>query len=741
MSTPTLVVVAGFSEITSGGFSTFYLSIVDEGITTGPSDTPANTQYRPRILNPEQFYIERNPVVWVWGDTTIQPAGFGTLQLDNYDGMFNALLTGDVRDSIIVLKSVPANAAALLTGSVINSAPTLATFLIDSVSSDNEDIVTVNIKDVLARLDKVLPVAINPPFVASSAANQMIPLTFGSVRNRVPLLVDQANRYFQLHDANIPNVTKATDQAALLDPHANPPQYVPALSGSGLQLQTMPVGKLTVDCASYGVQSSIPGTSDVLAAIGLFNGTWSVGPPTVPPGWTYSDPATYNAGSITKGQVNIFGSGSTAVNLVSGSQWMPGNNGVYLKTNLNVIKMGRAYRLRFSLCTVLGTKSSDLVFEAGVLVCTKLNSSNASDYIAGYMHPLGTAQAYKAQDFIYEFTAPTDADRPLIFMLTIASGAPYAAASMYAQATLYNVTLEELGQYNALPQQGIPFDQYLTEILVNRAGESPSIFNATEAAAVTNREYTYGALQQNTLIPWGVAFDQPPNILNECIRPALDMRCFTTFTDNTGTLRFRRLVDPSKPEGRTVKADFNATNVQRPISLTSDDARNLTTIMGATHNCYVYSASDFNTDQNVVTQDLKIKYMRNSQYWCYAGLTPAGHYASASSAPVFDTLFDDSRDAQVEIDRVVSIYRPQFYSDNTSTSGKRTIVQFTAFYDDPTAVGVTITAAVTDLQFGDIVQFSYPLPIGGQWFNNAYGCIVGWRIYPFSQQIALRILV
>jgi len=754
----TPIVIAGFSEVISGGQSTFYLSIIDEGITSSAADTPANAQFRPRILVPEQFYIDRQPKVWPDGDTTVQPAGYGQLQLDNYDGYFNALLTGDVRDSIIVLKSVPAG--SLLTGTAILSAPTLGTFLIDSVDSSNEDILNVTVKDVLARLDKVLPSLYNPPFVDQSAANQMVPLTFGSVRNRVPQLIDQPNRIFLMHDSVISNVTKVADMAAVLDPNSSPPQYNAAVSNSGIQLNVMPVGKLTVDCSSYGTQTPVTGVADVLGGNGKFNGTWA-GSPLVPPGWafTFNDPsASGKVGTITKGAANYGGSGATVMGLTSQLLCQVGSNdGACLATTTAVLKAGMTYRLYFTLNGVTGPVTQDQWQSGGIVVTTALLSTmtgnpKTGDIIAGSGYPLQplhySGNYMSPHNYVFEFTVPVGADRKLYIMLTTYAQTAGQPTGTW-QALIYNIILEQLGQFTTFPQQGIPFANYLNEILVVRGNEQASLFNATEAANVTLRDLpiTIGGVPYaaGTVLPWGISFDSPPNILNDCIRPALDMRCFTVFTDNTGTLRFRRLVDPSDPKPfgvtRTIKADFDKTNVKRPIVVSVDQAQNLTTLIGSRRNPSPFSASDFITDQVLVPQSLKMMYMRTSQYWRTAAYFPAGQYVNAVSAPVFDSLFDNPEDAQVEIDRIIGIFRPQIYSDGTSTTGKRTFVEFTAFYDDPASVGVTTFAAVTDLQYGDIIKFTYPTPIGGVWFNGAYGVIVGWRIYPFANQITLKVMI
>ena len=121
MSISTQVKSLGWYEITSEGISTVYVCITDKGMVSGPSDTPANKQYAPRVLNPETLSIKRAPSVWMDGDSAIGSAAFGQLDLDNYDGAYNFLIENDVRDFVVIVKIVPS--AILLTGTAIASAP------------------------------------------------------------------------------------------------------------------------------------------------------------------------------------------------------------------------------------------------------------------------------------------------------------------------------------------------------------------------------------------------------------------------------------------------------------------------------------------------------------------------------------------------------------------------------------------------------------------------------------------
>jgi hypothetical protein len=733
--------MVGWYETNSEGISSIYLAITDEGMTTGPSDTPANTQYRPRVIGADLFSIKRYPIVWPYAQTNNQGAAFGQLQIDNYDGAFDFLLSADLRDTAVEIR-LPA-AAALLTGTTMASAPLIATGILDAVVSDSEDIITVTFKDTIARLDKPLPCRFNPPFVEANAANAMVPISFGAFRNVAPLLIDSPNRLYQIHDAHVANISLVSDKAAPLDPNASPPQYTPALSNCGIQLATLPVGKLTCEGSSVGLQAAIPGVNDILAGAGAFPDVWS-GTNGAPTGFAFSNNAGSAISEIANPPYTYLGT-ANGCTMLSAIVFNPGGGtyGDQLSTATAILQPGVTYRLTF---TFSANASCPPYFagglQGGLMVATAL-SANAADYITGINSPL-TTPSFTSQNYALEFTVPAGAARKLYFLAVPSAGNASNTAQGTVSITLAKVKIEQLGQFVSQPLSAISMTDYFTEILVNRAGESASVFSSTDTDALAIRDVavtdttvtpniTYAA---GTLIPFACHFDTPPNIL-DALRLALDSFCACIFTDNTGTLRAKRLTDPSNPVGRTIKCAFTTANVQRPITVRGDGASTLTTLIGARRNWSQFSDSDFVTDQAIVSQDRKARYMRPSQYQVTSSQTPAGQYSFAIGAPIFDSVIDIPNDAQVEIDRVVGIWSPNIYSDGTSVTGKRRIVTFTAFWDDPASIGIGTTCAVTAIGFGDIVSLDYP----SHGFNATPAAVLGWDLFPFAQKITLQVLV
>lgn len=714
------IYTAGWYEILTEGLSTIYLSITDEGIVTASTDDPPSKVYKARLLNPEQFSIKRAPLVWPLGDTSVQLAAFGQLQLDNYDGFFDYLVGADLKDTEVIIKLPRAQAFGSETA--IQDAFLICTAIIDDVKADNEDVITITLKDTLARLDRPLPVRYNPPFVDSGAANRMIPISLGAIRNTAPLLIDQTQRLYQLHDSNIANVAAVRDKAAALDPHASPPQYAPALNGSGIQLDTLPAGKLTVDMSSTGTQAVIPGIEDVLGGDGDF-ATWS-GSPSAPNNWTWSD----NPGStiIQKGTPTY--PADYCAYLLSAITWYPpdGKYGDQLQTDTNVLEAGKSYRVTFKVYLTIG--SAPYYFDGllgGIMVRSALDNFPESA-----ISPHGqtiTVPILGDSSYVYEFTVPAGADRPLIFLAIASQGGPNIGTPVgTGGGVIYDIKLELLGEYLELPLTGMSLEDYYTEILVKRAGEPSTIFNVADLTDI-------GLRDDGTVIPFGVHADDQPNIL-DMLRAPSDSFCITNHTDATGTIRTRQFGDPKLG---TPICDFSPVNVDRPISFRSEPASNLTTLIGARRNQSVFSDADFVSDQLIVPQDIKTRYMRTSQFQRTSGVTPSGEYSFAIGAPIFDSLLDDASDAQNEIDRVVQIFGPQIYDDGTISSGKRKRVNFTARFDDPEAIGDTIQCVVTDIMFASVVLLTYAAGNGNFRFENTPVAVMEWTLFPFGKKLQI----
>jgi hypothetical protein len=343
-------------------------------------------------------------------------------------------------------------------------------------------------------------------------------------------------------------------------------------------------------------------------------------------------------------------------------------------------------------------------------------SNNPADAISPHGIPLSVRFAGD-QSYVFEFRCPPGADCPLYIIICTSRVGLTAVGDTFG--LIYDVRLEELGEYLELPLRGIGLDAFFFEWLVNRAGEEDTVYSSSDLQAIDTAagyEFGYHVTEQ-------------PNILDG-LRTACDSFCATLFTDHEGTIRVKRLIDPKDSDPIAV---FDSTNIQRPISVDPDPASNLTTLIGTNRNYAPLTDSDFVTDFDTVTADIRTRFKRVSQYQRTSSNVPAGQYAFAIGAPVFDSLLNDPDDGQTEIDRVVGIFSPRVYDDGTVSTGKRRRVTFTAYFDDLSKLGSSTQCDVRDILYGSIVTLNYP----EQGFDNTAVEVIGWEIFPFDQRIII----
>jgi hypothetical protein len=706
------------------GIPTIYFAIVDEAIITSPTDSPANTRFQPRIRNAEQFSIKRRPMFWPWGDSDIDFAAVGELQIDNYDGAFDFLLSADLKDATVVFQLPPAG--MLAASNTVANAPIVATCVLDDAYADEEDLITVTFKDTLARLDRPLLVRFNPPYADSSAANRMVPMTFGACCNVAPQLLDEENRLYRLHDTTIGNIAVVRDMGQPLDVNADPPQVVPALNRSGFQLQTLPAGKLLVDCSSVGQQVATPGTPDVLNQVGLLRSTTNPGPDgpgvttwggiatpstTPPSGWSYTSTfrATFSRLTYANGYAQDW-----AMSIQTQDRYnTTGEKGGSAFVTTPFLQPGQHYRIRFIVDNVYRPNGINI---GGFMVRTDLSFGDMGAVSGSAFGPYLGAPPFGGQNYIFDYACPADGVVRTLYVIMVGGGASLPAF----QGTWHGLSVELLGQFIELPLEGITFADYFYEVLRNRAYEPTTTWNANDLLAIDSATgYTFG-----------IHFDEPPNVLRDMLIPPMRTVCATLFTDALGVVRARRLIDPKLADP---VAAFDMTNTDRPISISTDRAQYLTTLFGARRNWSVSGPSDFVSDYDDVPADVRVRYSRTSQYELTSSNTPAAEYAHAIGAPIFDTLLHDPDDAQTEVDRVVAIYSPTVYSDGTISSGKRRFVEFTIRFDEIESAGVGTPVAAQDILIGDVISLTYP----DHGFDSTPVFVAGTELFPFAQKLTI----
>lgn len=620
------------------GLSTFYLSVIGEGFMSLPTDSPANTPFGPYILNSKQWSILREPYVW-WHrtDDRTNPAAVTTLRLDNSRGTFNALLRADAKDSTIVIQQVEPDAGGV--GSLA-TATTVFTGILERAAAVADKAIDIVLRDTLSRFDVPLRMRKIPPFYDPSSAGRVVPLGLGAQRNVRPLLLSEPDRLYLLGDCPANNVASFSDQGAPLDPLALPPQYTPALNGAGVQLATLPIGRPSVDYSTLGTQGQLPpGETDALSGIGQF-AVWPgpTGNTTTPPDhFTW----TNNAGSLMVKTVSPpFAPGKNVLRIISSRPWYPFPFGsppasVYgdvLATDNAPLLGGRAYRLMFKMSNVFSAEpGSATALRGGLMIRTALSNSPA-DAVSPHGVAISTAIDYR-QDYIIDFRVPAGANRNLYF-LAVASGGSTAGSHVgTGGAEIFDVRLQLLGQYeDAPPLEGIKLGDAFREILVNRMGEDPSVYSASDALAL---DAGYG-------VPIGIRYEDTPNVLDAMTLIA-DQSNAAIFTDEFGQIRIRALDDGGIPVAKFMRANVDLdTALDYP-----DPAKGLTTQWACRPSCTPFGDGDYVTDTTVVTPSTREQYSGTSQFRIDGTVQLAQEHAAAYGAGRRHTRIDDKRLAQI----------------------------------------------------------------------------------------------
>jgi hypothetical protein len=709
-------ITVGFSQgwyQQSAGIPSVYLAILDQGFLSATTDTPASTPFLARIKNAADFAIDRQHSTWVEGTTPndgaqSEYAAYGQLDIDDPDGEFDFLLSSDIKDAVVAFQLPFAAASGTLAG-----APTVATAIIDDVQRPDSRTKRLILKDTLALFDQPMPVRRVPTFMDAGAARRSWPMLFGACRNVDGLVIDSVNRLIALHDGQITNIADVRDNGAPLSRRATPPQFVPAMNGQGIQLAADGWGKILIDCSSEGAQGAIPGVTDALGGLGEF-GTW---PSTYPSGWSWSN----NAGSqvLKRGTAQGYSQDFIA-SLGSTRPWSPNNSrfGDYLSlTSSTPLKSGRAYRITFQIHDTFGAEP---FFAGGMPAGLMLRSAISNleeDAISPHGWPL-TVPMIGDRSFGFTHRVPVGADRNIYLVAVSAAGSSGTNGMGLGGGLIYNVRAEELGEFVELPMRGITMKDYYQEILHDRAGLSGTWEPADLEALDTAAGYLFG-----------VYFSDVPTIA-QAIRAPLPSFGATLCTDAAGKARVPRLV---APEDVTIVAAFNLSCVDRDsIHKRAFKAPALTNQIGAARNWVIPSESELVSDTDVLPREVKERYQRLSQYIRTSSIRPAQEYAHAFGNAPLDSLIDDPDQAQLEIDRINSMFAYQII-DGVEITGRRQLVDFDVYFNDAHLMGVGTQIEPYNLLWGDGVTLDSPEDD----FNTTPMVVVGYKYFPWAQKMTI----
>jgi hypothetical protein len=258
--------------------TTTVLRYSSQPYTTKPSDTPANSYYEERIVNPAS--ISRS--LYSNGTTSgASRVNYGTVELTNVDGGLDYIFpySFDGRSLVIKIGNAGDNYSAFTT--ILNGTMEQVEFTFSKV--------TILVRDKLAIVDMPLQTTLyagnnslpNGVEGVDDIAKTPKPLLYGQVFNIAPIMVNSSKLTYQINDSAIASVSNVYDKGVALTFHSdeptvaameahNPPsgKYSTCLALGYIRVGSVPSGLLTCD-ATQGATSANRTTAQVLKAMAL----------------------------------------------------------------------------------------------------------------------------------------------------------------------------------------------------------------------------------------------------------------------------------------------------------------------------------------------------------------------------------------------------------------------------------------------------------------------------------------
>lgn len=258
--------------------TTATLRYCSQRYTTKPADTPANTFYDDRIINPATI----SRALYSNGTTSgASRVNYGAVELSNVDGGLDYILLYSFDGRSLVIKIGNDGDAYSAFTTILSGTMEQVEFTFSKV--------TILVRDKLAIVDRPLQTTLyagnntlpNGVEGVADIAKSPKPLLYGQVFNIAPIMVNSSLLIYQINDGAIQAVGAVYDRGVGLTFHAdepnvadleahNPPsgKYTTCLALGYIRVGTVPSGLLTCD-ATQGATSASRTVAQVLKAMSL----------------------------------------------------------------------------------------------------------------------------------------------------------------------------------------------------------------------------------------------------------------------------------------------------------------------------------------------------------------------------------------------------------------------------------------------------------------------------------------
>lgn len=214
--------------------STVTLYYSGEGFVTSPTDSPANTLFLPRLIEPISFTRSMFSQGKIGGFSV---PGFGNLVLANGDGELDELADYAWDSRSVEVRVGEAGADFQYYFTIFKGES-------KSVEFDDENVLVV-LRDQQDDFTIDFPPNIySGSGVSANIVGQPKPLCFGEVYNISPVLIDSTNRIYQIHDGVINSVDAVYEGGVQLTLTTD---YTVDLNAGTITLTADPDGPITAD--------------------------------------------------------------------------------------------------------------------------------------------------------------------------------------------------------------------------------------------------------------------------------------------------------------------------------------------------------------------------------------------------------------------------------------------------------------------------------------------------------------
>ena len=252
--------------------------------TTKPSDTPTNTYYDDRIVNPASI----SRTLYSNGTTSgASRVNYGAVELSNVDGGLDYILPYSFDGRSLVIKIGNEGDAYSAFTTILNGTMEQVEFTFSKVTilaRDKLAIVDMPLQTTLYAGNNTLPNGVEG---VADIAKSPKPLLYGQVFNIAPIMVNSSKLTYQINDGAIASVSAVYDKGIGLTFHSdetdvanleahNPPsgKYSTCLALGYIRVGSLPAGLLTCD-ATQGASAANRTVAQVLKAMALKAGVAS----------------------------------------------------------------------------------------------------------------------------------------------------------------------------------------------------------------------------------------------------------------------------------------------------------------------------------------------------------------------------------------------------------------------------------------------------------------------------------